>query len=199
MPERTASDSTSLPLFGRRREFLLSRGFQLRLSLWAAGLAVLLLVPLNLALAAATSASTERILVDAPELARPLEARDRLQARLVLVGSVVFVLGVFLLGVLEGHRTAGAARKLGRSAEQLGQGRFDARVTLRRGDSLLDLAARFNEMAGELRRRAAEDEQDLEHAAAEIERLDESDRAREVVVRLRAIATRRRDPAPPLA
>jgi len=198
MPDRTASDTPDLPLFGRRRAFLLSRDSQLRLSVWAAGLAVLLLVPLNLALGAATSASTEQILAEAPELARSLQARDRLQGRLVLGGSVAFVLGVFLLGVLESHRTAGAAFRLGRSAEQLGQGRLEARVTLRRGDSLLDLATRFNEMAGELAKRAAEEERELANAADELERLDGSSRAREVASRLRALAARRREPSLPL-
>ena len=187
----TDTTATRLPLFGRRREFLVSRALQLRLGLAAAGLALVLLVPLNVALDAATRASTEALLVDAPGLARPLEARDRWQARLVLGGSIVLVLGVFVLGVLEGHRTAGAERKLAWTAVALGEGRLDARVKLRRGDALLGLADRFNDMAVELCRRAADDERELEGVAQSIEQLSAPD-APAVAARVREIVARRR-------
>jgi methyl-accepting chemotaxis protein len=195
----THSSATRLPLFGRRREFLVSRATQLRLGLSAAGLAILLLVPLNLVLDAATRAGTEALLVDAPGLARPLEERDRWQARLVLGGSVIFVLGVFVLGVLESHRTAGAARSLARSADALADGRLDTRVRLRRGDALVGLADRFNEMAATLATCAAQDERDLEVAATEVERLGASPGASAVAARLREIAARRRPPGVPSA
>ncbi len=195
----TDSRATRLPLFGRRREFLVSGATQLRLGLSAAGLATVLLVPLNLALEAATRAGTEALLVDAPGLARPLEERDRWQARLVLGGSVLFVLGVFVLGVLEGHRTAGAARRLARSADALADGRLDTRVRLRRGDALVGLADRFNAMAATLAAGAAQDERDLEVAATEIERLGASPGATAIAAHLREIAARRRPPGVPSA
>ena len=192
MTARPAGPSTGLPLLGRRRSFLLSRGLQLRLGLAAAFLASVLLVPLNAALYVATASSTEAIVAEAPELAPPLEGRDRLQTRIVALGSIGFVLGVFVLGVLEGHRTAGAAFTLGRTVERVGLGQLDARVTLRRGDSLSELARRFNDMASELARRADEDERDLTRAADEIDRLADSPAAREIAGRLREIASRHR-------
>jgi len=194
MPRPDTPDPQLVPLLGRRRAFLLSSRSQLRLSLWAVGLALLLLVPLNVALYVASVESTERILVDVPDLAESLRTRDRLQAYLVLGGSIVFLLGVFTLGILESHRTAGAARKLTRATSEFGRGRFGTRVALRRGDCLVDLAARFNEMAGEISRRAADDRQDLERIAAEVERLGAAGPAPDLAARIRAVAQRRTDP-----
>jgi methyl-accepting chemotaxis protein len=176
-------------VLGRRRAFLVSRALQLRLGLAAAALAILLLVPLNLALDAATRASSQSLAADAPALARPLEERDRWQSRLVLGGSIILALSVFVLGVLEGHRTAGAERKIAQAADAVADGRLDARVRLRRGDALHALADRFNGMATALARRAEEDERELERAAWEIERLA-SPHSDALAARLRAIAQR---------
>ncbi len=194
MPPSDTTAAPLVPILGRRRAFWLSGRSQLRLSLWGMALAVLLLVPLNLVLHVATVASSERVLLEAPDLADSLRARDRLQASLVLGGSVVLVLGVFVLGILESHRTAGAARRLERSAAEVGRGRFDSRITLRRGDVLRDLAARFNDMVRDLGQRQAADRQALERIADEIERLEPPEQARRLATRVRTVVAERSDP-----
>jgi hypothetical protein len=186
--------TVSGPVLGRRREFLLCRRSQLRLGLWGVALATLLLVPLNVVLHLATLEASARLVDQAPELAASLRSRDLLQAKLVLGGSVLLLLGVFAVGILEGHRTAGAALRIGRLAEEVGRGRFDTRVALRRGDLLHDLANRFNEMAGALAERRERDGGELERIAGAVGRLGPPDAARGLATRIREIAAPPADP-----
>jgi len=52
-----------------------------------------------------------------------------------------------LVGVLESHRTAGAAYAIRRAVDAIRDGRLDTRVRLRRGDHLQDLAKSINLLA----------------------------------------------------
>jgi signal transduction histidine kinase len=67
-----------------------------------------------------------------------------------MIGSVVFVAGVIAVGVLESHRTAGAAYAIRRSVDQIRAGQSGVRVRLRRGDHLQALAASVNQLAESL-------------------------------------------------
>jgi signal transduction histidine kinase len=66
---------------------------------------------------------------------------------LILLGSAVFVAGVIAIGVLESHRTAGAAYAIRRSIDQIREGQTGVRVKLRRGDHLQELAKALNQLA----------------------------------------------------
>jgi signal transduction histidine kinase len=106
--------------------------------------AVVLLALLNLSLLVQTRAAGT---VATPSMHRLLAETDRTSWALVLVGSVVFLGGVILVGVLESHRTAGAAYAIRRAVDALRDGRSDVRVRLRRGDHLQDLANSINRLA----------------------------------------------------
>lgn len=156
-PATSGSDLWRIAL--RRRRFLVDRRYQLRASLIAVGIAVVLLVLLNVSLFLGDPGSAEG----------PSASPAGAQLALVVVGSLVFLVGVFLISVLETHRTSGAALKIGRAMEKIRTGRLKTRLRLRRGDNLQDLAVAFNAMTGALHERAWEEIEALEAAAARIE------------------------------
>lgn len=169
----------------RRRRFLVDRRYQLRASLVAVAVALVLLVLLNVSLFAGGSGR---------DTASASPATGS-QFGLVLTGSLVFLVGVFLVGILETHRTAGAAYKIGRAMEKVRSGRLKIRLRLRRGDNLQDLAASFNAMIGALHERAWEDLETLESTAERIEHAaGDPDASAEAARALRRLAeARRRD------
>ena len=76
-----------------------------------------------------------------------LAVQDTTSWALLFVGSAVFLGGVILVGVLESHRTAGAAYAIRRAVDAIRDGRPDIRVRLRRGDHLQELATSVNQLA----------------------------------------------------
>ncbi len=159
-PRAGASGSDLWRMALRRRRFLVDRRYQLRASLIAVGVAVLLLVLLNVSLFVGGGHSQD------PSTSSP----DRAQTTLVLVGSLVFLAGVFLVSVLETHRTAGAARSLVGTLERFRRGEISARAALRRGDNLHEVAAAFNALAGALHERRSEETERLAEIASALER-----------------------------
>ncbi len=123
----------------RRRRLLVDPRYQLRAGILVGGVAVVLLVLLNAALLAQSRTSV-------PSPSSPA-AEDWTSWILLLVGSAVFLVGVVLIGVLESHRTAGAAYAIRRAVEAIREGRREIRIRLRRGDHLQDLAKAINELA----------------------------------------------------
>jgi len=128
----------------RRRQFVVDARYQLRAGVLVGTVAIVLLVLLNASLllqdrSAAASAATA---------VRPLFAgQDRASWALLLLGSAVFLGGVILVGVMESHRTAGAAYAIRRAVDAIRDGRTEIRVRLRRGDHLQDLAKSVNQLA----------------------------------------------------
>jgi methyl-accepting chemotaxis protein len=181
-----------LGLLGKRRDFLVSRRFQLRAGLLTVAAVLVLLVFLNLSLYWASTTSTERILEEAPELEEALRSRDKLQLSLVLLASVVFLAGVFVVSILETHRTAGAEISLVRGLEGVAEGRYATRASLRRGDNLGEIARAFNEMTQALEQRARHEAQALEDLASRVERLAGDPETRPLAEQLRELARRRR-------
>ena len=132
------------PFGWRRRQFVVDARYQLRAGVLVGTVAVVLLVLLNasLILQDRTTTATAAIAV------RPLLAgQDRASWALLLLGSAVFLGGVILIGVMESHRTAGAAYAIRRAVDAIRDGRSEIRVRLRRGDHLQDLAKSVNQLA----------------------------------------------------
>ncbi len=128
----------------RRRQFVVDARYQMRASVLVGAVALVLLVLLNtsLILQDQAAAATEAIAV------HPLLAgQDRTSWALLFLGSAVFLGGVILVGVLESHRTAGAAYAIRRAVDAIRDGGSDIRVRLRRGDHLQDLATSVNQLA----------------------------------------------------
>jgi methyl-accepting chemotaxis protein len=84
------------------------------------------------------------------------------------IGSLVLLVGVFAVTIFETHRTAGAAIGITRRLRQVAEGNLDARLALRRGDSLRDLEEPFNDMVSALRDRAVSQADELDRLAAQI-------------------------------
>lgn len=151
LPEPRPDDASSAGavtgggFFGwRRRHFVVDARYQLRAGVLVGAVALVLLVLLNasLILQGRPTADTATIAV------RPLLAgQDRTSLALLLLGSAVFLVGVILVGILESHRTAGAAYAIRRAVDAIRDGRSDIRVRLRRGDHLQDLATSVNQLA----------------------------------------------------
>lgn len=130
----------------RRRQFVVDARYQLRAGIVVGLVALVLLVLLNAALlvphrVAAGGASA--IAATRP----PYAGQDGISWVLVLAGSAVLLAGVMLIGVLESHRTAGAAYAIGRAVEAIREGRSEIRIRLREGDHLQQLAASINRLA----------------------------------------------------
>lgn len=92
------------------------------------------------------------------------------RGRLILLGMVNLVI-VFCIGLFMSHRFAGPAFKMEREMRQIQGGDLTARVHLRDGDQLTDLAGGFNRMAEgltELQAEAVEAGQDLIRKTREV-------------------------------
>jgi hypothetical protein len=149
--ERGSSDTidadagtASGPFGGRRRRYVVDARYQLRMGVLVGIVALVLLALLNASMfvqgrgAAGASGMT----------AHPVAAaRDGASLALILLGSGAFLVGVVVIGLLESHRTAGAAFAIGRAVDAIRDGRPAIRVRLRRGDHLQDLARSINRLA----------------------------------------------------
>jgi len=125
----------------RRRQVLVDPRYQLRAGVLVGIVALVLLVLLNTALLV-PHRTTPGV------AARSVFAgQDATSWVLVLTGSAVLLIGVILIGVVESHRTAGAAYAIRRAVEAIREGRTEIRIRLRRGDHLQELASAINRLA----------------------------------------------------
>ena len=128
----------------RRRQFVVDARYQLRAGVLVGAIALVLLVLLNASLILQDQASAATAALSVHPV---LAGQDRASLVLLLLGSVVFLGGVIIVGVLESHRTAGAAYAIRRAVDAIRDGRPDIRIRLRRGDHLQDLATSVNRLA----------------------------------------------------
>ena len=88
---------------------------------------------------------------------------------ILIVGGIFFAAGMFLLEILESHKTAGVIHNVKRRLEELRAGRFTASVTLRRHDHFRELATTFNDTAASLRARTEGELATLRRAQEELD------------------------------
>jgi hypothetical protein len=181
-----------LPLIGQRRHFLLDPRMQLRAVGLVCSIVLVLLIVANLALHALREQRTAALSSDIHELAPVLRQQDRTELGLMALASLVFLGGVFVVTILETHRTAGAAYNIGRRLEDVRSGRYDVRLHLRHGDTLRGLEAPFNDMLHALQDRAWADVDALEELAAQADLVSTPLEAHELADRLRALAAAKR-------
>jgi methyl-accepting chemotaxis protein len=172
----------------QRRRFLVNRRQQLRASLLTTTTALALVALLDASIYSARTRSVDAMLARTPELAPWLRDQARLEFGLVLAASAVFVLAVFLVTILETHKTAGAAYNLIRQIERVRDGEYATRLVLRKDDNLRDVEAAFNEMTRALRARARTDADAVQHVAALVARIEGSPVARDAVEALEELA-----------
>ncbi len=179
-------------ILGRRRRILVHRSFQLKSALiGVTGMGFLLALMIFILYRVNAQSSRELIEV-APFLRESLLARDRAQLLTLIGGGVLFIAGIFLVEILESHKTAGVVHNVRRRLEELRSGRLSARVTLRKHDNFPELAAAFNEVVAVLKTRAEGDVATLGRLTAQVsDLLREEDRNNRAAVRNVAETLRR--------
>jgi methyl-accepting chemotaxis protein len=163
-----------LPVIGTRRNFLINRRYQLRVTVLVIGTVAALLVLLNWALYLASAKSTLELVSVAPGIEERVRSQDRAQMLRLVVGSLVFLSAVFVMTVLETHKTAGAAFNIARHIRLVGEGDYARSLKLRRGDNLGELEAAYNDMRAAIEKRTRHEIATLERLA---NRADEADEA----------------------
>jgi methyl-accepting chemotaxis protein len=178
-----------------RRQYVVNREKQLRSAFLVVVVVLLLLVPLNYSLHTVRQQETATITAANPELRPLMESRDRIELVVGLLASLVIMAGVFVLTIIETHRTSGAAFAIRRRIDLVREGRFDAQLHLRGSDNLRELEAPFNAMVEALRGRASEEADALEEIADQVAGIIVPQEAHGLAVRLRQLARRRRESA----
>ncbi len=157
-----------IDIMGKRRQFIVHRKSQLRASFMTSAVVLVLLVLLNLSLHSARARSAAAVLQDAPELADMVAAQNRFEFLLGVIASGVFLAGVFVVTVLETHKTAGAALNIARHLDQVKNGNYAVRLRLRKDDNLQIVQEAFNDMTCALQDRAWTEAEILEELSSEI-------------------------------
>lgn len=149
---RSTSDrdtSFASRFLGRRRNYLVDGAYQVKTAIIAVmGMIFLLafaavlfhLVGLESALSGANGRSGD--------------ARSVLY---LVAAGILFVAAVFIIEILETHKTAGVVLKVTRGLKDLESGTWGARVTLRKNDNFRELEEGFNTLARSLRDRVEDD------------------------------------------
>lgn len=182
-------------VMGLRRRFLVDRRSQLRAGLLTSAVALVLLLLLNLSLYSVRSRQTAALAGDIPELDSLLRAQDRAEFSLVALASIVFLIAVFVVTILETHKTAGASVNLRQCLARIAAGDLDVQLRLRHGDNLRDLEAPFNAMSRSLQERAWDDADRLDQLAEVAERVSNPAEAADVAAHLRRLADEKRQQA----
>ena len=176
----------------RRKRLLVNRRYQLKIALLAVSLVLALVVLLNFSLFSSAMRETEVALSIAPQFENYLKAQDRAQFMLILLASLIFVIGVFLVSLLETHKTAGAAVNIGNRMQEIRTGNYRARVQLRKDDHLAELERAFNGMAESLGDQAWQEIVILEQLAARLEEAGSQHVPEDIPATVRKLAATRR-------
>jgi hypothetical protein len=180
------------PLLGQRRRFVVHWPSQMRSAVIVTSVALVLVTLLNVSLHTTRVQSERAVAGQSTELQQLLEAHARFELLLAILASLIFLVGVFVVTILETHKTAGAAFHIGRELERVRDGFYGIEVRLRRGDNLGNLAASFNEMTRTLAERTVLHAEELEHAASEADRIESPPEAAALARALREMADERR-------
>jgi hypothetical protein len=154
--------SLTTRVFGRRRSFLVHPAYQHRLSLFTALLALL---PPSLFFGIyylITSEGSNRIIAASPSLETLVRGQDRTEILLILCALLFYGLGVYLVALLETHRTAGFLFRVDRRLNEIESGQYAGQIHPRREDNFAHIAESVNRLSRTLKRRAEEDAAVLE-------------------------------------
>lgn len=136
---------------GRRRSYLVDRSYQVRTALVAV-LGMLFLAGFSVALLHFLSLQSARDLAQRGPLFATGAASGEARSVLYLVAvGVLFVAVVFVVEILETHKTAGVVHKVTRGLAEIESGLWGAKVSLRRGDNFKEMEEAFNAASRSLR------------------------------------------------
>jgi len=178
-----------------RRQYLIDRKRQMRSALLLVVVVLLLLLPLNYSLHTVRQQESVTIQSSNPELGPVMQTRDRTELIVGVLASVIILAGVFVLTIIETHRTAGAAFAIVRRIHEIREGQYGTRLTLRGGDNLREIEGPFNAMIGALRDRSIEEAEALDRLAVKAEGIVVPSEAEALAQKLRRMARRKREMA----
>lgn len=190
--ERSKGEYGTLRGLWRRRIFLVDKRTQLRAAVLTTSVTFILLVLLNVSLTITRDEATERSLADYPEFAAAIREENRVESLLVLGASAFFLVGVFLVTILETHKTCGAARKLAMGINRITAGEFGRKVRLRKDDNLMGIEQAVNDLSLSLRQLTERDVEMLDRMAAFAEGAHSADDLQSISEALREEAARKR-------
>jgi len=179
-------------VFGRRRRIVVDPRYQRRI----AGVATGLVAGGFAAFAGALHlevAAVRRAVAGDPILTEALDHGLALPTVLLVAFGVVLCISVFVLMLVETHRTAGAALSLRRTLLAMAEGRYGARAELRRGDHMGELKLAMDELGQSLARRGELDAQALEALAERLEAAKDAGDATTLAGEVRDLAQRSRE------
>ncbi len=141
-------------VLGRRRVFLLDAGYQVRTA-FVAVLGMVFLLAFSAALFHLLSQENARL------LAQKIPGRgvggDARSVLYLVAAGIIFVAAVFVVEILETHKTAGVIHKVTRGLQEIEAGRWGARLALRKHDNFKEMEEAFNTAARSLRDRVEDD------------------------------------------
>jgi HAMP domain-containing protein len=176
------------PIFGTRRNFLVNRRQQLRVTVLVVSAVLVSLVILNLVLYYINTENAETLRYVVPHLHGYIEAHHQIELTRLFVSSLVFLTAVGLISLLESHRTAGPAFAIGRGHQRLERGDYSTRLQLRRTDNLKELEESFNRLVSSLEARNLDEIRALLSLADRVEEGGGQEEASEIAADLRGLA-----------
>ncbi len=143
--------------FGRRRNYLVDTAYQVRSALVAV-LGMAFLLAFAAALFHLLSLENARVLaLKAPLIARGASANDARSVLYLVAAGIIFVAAIFVIEILETHKTAGVVYKVTRGLREIESGRWGAKVLLRKHDNFKEMEEAFNAATRGLREQVDED------------------------------------------
>jgi methyl-accepting chemotaxis protein len=149
-----------------RRRYLIDPRRQLRTVIMTTTVAAVLMVVVNIGLAALRVNQSSFVSAAAPQLTPVLERQDLTFSWVTVLLTGCFVLAVMVRTIIETHRTAGAVFAVRQRLERVRDGDLQVSLKLRRDDNLQDLERPFNQMVAALRDRSRAEAERLEELAA---------------------------------
>lgn len=154
--------------FGRRRTYLIDTGYQVRSAIVAV-LGMIFLVAFSIILFRLLSAESARDLArKAPILANGAPAGDARSVLTLVAVGILFVAAVFVVEILETHKTAGVVLKVTRGLRDLQAGFWGTRVNLRKHDNFKEMEEAFNTATRALRDEVEDDLHGLQALEAQL-------------------------------
>lgn len=151
------SEPLTVRIFGRRRALLVNGAYQHRLSLFTTLLAMLPPTVFFGVYYLITSEGSRRIVEASPGLEDLVHGQDRTQNLLILAALLFYGLGVYLVSLMQSHRTAGFIWRLNQSLQELRDGRYGRVLRPRKEDSFIHVAETLNSLSRGLMARVEED------------------------------------------
>lgn len=152
-----------------RRSYISDPKRQLRTAILTTSLVLVLLVFVNLGFHLLRASQTSILSAAAPQLKTILAEQDSTRMLVMISISVVLMIMVFIVTIVETHRTAGAVVAMRQRLERVRDGDYHISLKFRHRDNLKDLEDPFNEMVATLRKRADDDAAVLDELAVRAE------------------------------